>query len=64
MWSARDGDPQAFAVLLMRHRAVMIAVAAGVLGGGPEVEDVVQDASLVVSRAWAGFGTRRRRGAG
>lgn len=56
MWSARGGDPQAFAVLVMRHRAVMIAVAAGVLGGGPEVEDVVQDASLV---ALTGLGQLR-----
>lgn len=47
VWSARGGDAQALAVLLMRHHAAMIAVAAGVLGGGPEVEDVVQDASLV-----------------
>lgn len=35
------------AVLLVRHRAAMHAVAASVLGAGPEVEDVVQDASLV-----------------
>lgn len=45
--AAREGDAQSLAVLLMRHRAAMHAVAAAVLGGGPEVEDVVQDASLV-----------------
>lgn len=45
--AARDGDTQSLAVLLMRHRAAMHAVAASVLGAGPEVEDVVQDASLV-----------------
>jgi len=45
--SAQWGDAQALAVLLTRHRAAMHAVAAAVLGAGPEVEDVVQDASLV-----------------
>ncbi|TDO44520.1 RNA polymerase sigma-70 factor (ECF subfamily) [Kribbella sp. VKM Ac-2527] len=45
--AARGGDVQSLAVLLMRHRAAMHAVAAAVLGAGPEVEDVVQDASLV-----------------
>ena len=45
--AAQLGDAQSLAVLLMRHRAAMHAVAAAVLGAGPEVEDVVQDASLV-----------------
>lgn len=45
--AARDGDAQSLAVLLMRHRAAMHAVAASVLSAGPEVEDVVQDATLV-----------------
>ena len=44
---ARAGDAQSMAVLLMRHRAAMHAVAASVLGAGPAVDDVVQDASLV-----------------
>lgn len=45
--AARAGDAQSLAVLLMRHRAAMHAVAAAVLGAGPEIDDVVQDASLV-----------------
>lgn len=45
--AAQRGDPQSLAVLLMRHRAAMHAVAAAVMGAGPDVEDVVQDASLV-----------------
>lgn len=44
---ARAGDSPAFAVLLARHRAAMHAVAVARLGPGPDVEDVVQDASLV-----------------
>ncbi|CRK57627.1 RNA polymerase sigma factor RpoE [Alloactinosynnema sp. L-07] len=44
---ARAGDRQAFAVLLVRHRAAMHAVAVARLGPGADVEDVVQDASLV-----------------
>lgn len=47
---ARAGDAQALALLLGRHRAAMHAVAAAVLGAGPDVEDVVQDASLVAIR--------------
>lgn len=45
--AAQAGDAQSLAVLLMRHRAAMYAVATAVLGSGPDVEDVVQDASLV-----------------
>ena len=45
--AAQAGDAQSLAVLLMRHRAAMHAVATAVLGPGPDVEDVVQDASLV-----------------
>ncbi|GAB3861980.1 sigma-70 family RNA polymerase sigma factor [Nocardioides maradonensis] len=45
--AARAGDAPSLAVLLMRHRAAMHAVAAAVMGAGPDVEDVVQDASLV-----------------
>jgi RNA polymerase sigma factor (sigma-70 family) len=45
--AAQRGDAQSLAVLLMRHRAAMHAVAAAVMGAGPDVEDVVQDASLV-----------------
>jgi RNA polymerase sigma factor (sigma-70 family) len=45
--AARGGDAQSLAMLLARYRAAMHAVAASVVGAGPEVEDVVQDASLV-----------------
>ena len=45
--AAQAGDAQSLAVLLMRHRAAMHAVAAAVIGAGPDVDDVVQDASLV-----------------
>lgn len=43
---ARSGDTAALAVLLARHRSAMHAVAVARLGPGPDVEDVVQDASL------------------
>lgn len=45
--AAQHGDSQSLAVLLMRHRAAMHAVATAVMGASPEVQDVVQDASLV-----------------
>lgn len=45
--AARGGDVQSLATLLTRHRAAMHAVAVAVLGGRPDAEDVVQDASLV-----------------
>lgn len=45
--AAQAGDAQSLAVLLMRHRAAMHAVATAVMAAGPDVEDVVQDASLV-----------------
>lgn len=45
--AAQHGDAQSLAVLLMRHRAAMHAVGAAVMGAGPDVEDVVHDASLV-----------------
>lgn len=44
---ARAGEAQAMAALLGRHRSAMFAVAVSRLGPGPDVEDVVQDASLV-----------------
>jgi RNA polymerase sigma factor (sigma-70 family) len=44
---ARASESPALAVLLARHRAAMHAVAVAWLGPGPDVEDVVQDASLV-----------------
>jgi RNA polymerase sigma-70 factor (ECF subfamily) len=45
--AAQDGDAQSLAVLLTRHRAAMHAVAAALMGSGPAVEDVVQDACLI-----------------
>ncbi|MFK3985097.1 RNA polymerase sigma factor [Micromonospora sp. NPDC050397] len=47
---ARSGDPTAVGVLLTRHEAGMKAVALGLLGYGPDAEDVVQDAMLVALR--------------
>lgn len=44
---ARSGDAEALAVLLVRHRAAMHAVAVARLGAGPDIDDVVQDAMLV-----------------
>ncbi|WP_109506578.1 RNA polymerase sigma factor [Nocardioides speluncae] len=45
--AAQAGDAESLTALLMRHRAAMHAVAVAMLGPGPDVEDVVQDASLV-----------------
>ncbi|MFZ1288173.1 MAG: sigma-70 family RNA polymerase sigma factor [Candidatus Phosphoribacter sp.] len=45
--AAQTGDVRSLASLLARHRAAMHAVAISVMGSGPDVEDVVQDASLV-----------------
>lgn len=44
---AQAGDKACLAVLLSRHRADMMAVALAVLGRPAEVEDAVQDASVV-----------------
>jgi hypothetical protein len=49
--AAQAGDVSSLGVLLARHQAGMRAVALGVLGYGPDTDDVVQDAALVaVSR--------------
>jgi RNA polymerase sigma factor (sigma-70 family) len=49
--AAQAGDAGSLGVLLARHAAGMRAVAIGVLGYGPDTDDVVQDAALVaVSR--------------
>jgi RNA polymerase sigma factor (sigma-70 family) len=45
--AAQEGDAGSLASLLARHRAAMHAVAISVMGAAPDVEDVVQDASLV-----------------
>ncbi|MER7179282.1 sigma-70 family RNA polymerase sigma factor [Streptomyces hyaluromycini] len=46
MRAARSGEAAALAELLERHRAGMRAVALSLLGSGPDVEDVLQDAAL------------------
>ena len=47
---AQAGDAAALGVLLQRHQAGMRAVALAVLGYGPDVEDVLQDAALTALR--------------
>jgi RNA polymerase sigma factor (sigma-70 family) len=48
--SAQGGDVAALGMLLQRHEAGMRAVALSLLGFGPDVDDVVQDAALVALR--------------
>ncbi|MFF2523132.1 RNA polymerase sigma factor [Streptomyces liangshanensis] len=48
--AARNGEVAAVGALLERHRAGMCAVALGVLGTVPDMEDAVQDASLIALR--------------
>lgn len=48
--AARAGDAGSLGLLLARHRAGMHAVAAALLGYGPDAEDAVQEASIVALR--------------
>ncbi|MFI6488875.1 RNA polymerase sigma factor [Streptomyces sp. NPDC050564] len=48
--AAQAGDVSALALLLERHRPGMRAVALSLLGPGPDVDDVVQEAALVALR--------------
>lgn len=48
--AAQAGDVASLGLLLERHRAGMRAVAVSVLGPGPDVDDVVQDAALTALR--------------
>lgn len=48
--AACAGEAAALGALLERHRAGMLAVALSVLGHVPDVEDAVQDASLIALR--------------
>ncbi|GGJ39700.1 DNA-directed RNA polymerase sigma-70 factor [Streptomyces brasiliensis] len=48
--AAQAGDTSALAVLLERHRPGMRAVALSLLGPGPDVDDVMQEAALVALR--------------
>lgn len=47
---AQAGETGALGLLLARHQASMRAVALGLLGYGPDAEDVVQDAALTALR--------------
>ncbi|MEU7341271.1 sigma-70 family RNA polymerase sigma factor [Streptomyces sp. NPDC007074] len=48
--AAQAGEIAALGLLLERHRAGMRAVALSILGPGPDVDDVVQDAALTALR--------------
>ncbi|MFJ3672526.1 RNA polymerase sigma factor [Streptomyces sp. NPDC090106] len=48
--AAQAGDVSALALLLERHRPGMRAVALSLLGPGPDVDDVLQEAALVTLR--------------
>ncbi|MFB7495396.1 RNA polymerase sigma factor [Streptomyces sp. NPDC056161] len=48
--AAQAGDVTALGLLLERHRAGMRAVALSILGPGPDVDDVVQDAAVTALR--------------
>ncbi|AEY85727.1 RNA polymerase sigma factor [Streptomyces olivaceoviridis] len=48
--AAQAGDVSALALLLERHRPRMRAVALSLLGPGPDVDDVMQEAALVALR--------------
>ena len=48
--AAQAGDAGSLGVLLARHEAGMRAVALGMIGYGPDTDDVVQDAALVAVR--------------
>ncbi|MEU2133213.1 sigma-70 family RNA polymerase sigma factor [Streptomyces sp. NPDC018352] len=47
---AQSGETGALGLLLTHHQASMRAVALSLLGSGPEVDDVMQDAALVALR--------------
>ncbi|WP_329459292.1 RNA polymerase sigma factor [Streptomyces sp. NBC_01497] len=48
--AAQAGDVAALGLLLERHRAGMRAVALSILGPGPDVDDVIQDAAVAALR--------------
>ncbi|MDN3356486.1 sigma-70 family RNA polymerase sigma factor [Actinomadura sp. DC4] len=52
---ARSGEVGALGLLLARHQAGMRAVALSLLGHGPDVDDVLQDAALVALRRIGGL---------
>jgi RNA polymerase sigma-70 factor (ECF subfamily) len=52
----RDGDGEAFAILLERHQAALYSLAYRLLGDREEALDAMQDACL---KAWRAIGTMR-----
>jgi RNA polymerase sigma-70 factor (ECF subfamily) len=56
---AQVGDAEAFGALLSRHRTSALRVAAVVLGGAADADDVVQTASERAWRAFAGVDAER-----
>src|SRR3954464_13484967 len=48
--AAQAGDAGSLGVLLARHQAGMRAVALSMIGYGPDIDDVVQDAALLALR--------------
>ena len=48
--AAQAGDPTGLGTLLERHRALLLAVATGMLGHGPQAEDAVHDTFLIALR--------------
>ncbi len=48
--AAQRGDAASLGMLLERHRALLHAVAVGMLGHGPQAEDAVHDAFLIALR--------------
>jgi RNA polymerase sigma-70 factor (ECF subfamily) len=51
----RAGDPASLGALLERHRALLHAVAVGLLGHGPQAEDAVHDTFLIALRHIGGI---------
>ena len=54
----RDGDTDAYAVLVRRHASIAVRTAA-LLGAGPDTEDVVQEAWVKAYRSLGSFRTDR-----
>jgi RNA polymerase sigma-70 factor, ECF subfamily len=52
---ARGGDPEAFAVLVHRHRARVYRVALRILGDPDDAQDVTQEVFIQVWTSLAGF---------
>jgi len=52
---ARQGDTQAFGVLVERYQRLLAAIALGLLGDESKVEDVVQDAFVSAWKSLPGF---------